>query len=944
MPTLPPQQPLPPRPPSAAHTAYATHATHAADLRLNPRWLLHPALGWLLLACAAALWVLGLVWHQPLLLAGGFFYLLVYGCLLLLRRHWQWSQHQNQWLTQRQAMRVEKLHLQSLIESTRAATWEWEVADKTVRLNEYWQYHLGYDWEGGTIMPISDWKALVHPDDWQASRQQLRHHFSGQKPFCEVMLRIRHRKGHWVWGLNRGKVISWLAPGKPERMFGTFMDISPLVQTQQRLADSEMILRDAIETTDQALVIFDDQDRLLLCNQPFRQAYALSAPVLEEGQTFEAILRFGLAHGQYPQAQGQEQQWLAQCLGRRNSQVIEPVMRQLPSGCWMKILERRTASGYTVGFHTDVTEFYQATQAAEAANRAKSRFLATMSHEIRTPLNGILGMAQMLQNQALPPPEQAECVRVILDSGQTLLALLNDILDLSKVEANRMVLEAVPFEPARVLGDIYTLFSRNAARKGLQCQVQWHGNHPQQQYLGDPTRLRQMLANLVDNAIKFSTQGCISIEATALPPDPALPPDKHLLRWSVRDQGIGIAPDKQARLFQPFTQSDDSTTRQFGGTGLGLSIVRRLAALMGGEAGVSSQPGKGALFWFTTQVEQLPPSTQADSSASTSTSAGYPSPSPAPSPASAPALQGHILVVEDNPTNQKVMAQMLHLLQLESTLAHNGAQAVQHIEQAPPGSFAAVLMDIQMPVMDGYTATARIRQWEASQQAKAGSSPHDPQHPQHPQPQQRLPIIAVTADAYAEDRQRCLDSGMDDFVAKPIDWAQLSSVLARWLPPANAASNPIATPAAIPAATPQVPAPEPAQAQTQVQELPLFDPASLLTQLGGNHSLAVVLVQSALQDLPPYLERLLQALHTQDWAQAQRSSHTLKGLCAQIGGQRLAQRYRSMNERLKAGQTLDDAQSPPSQQALQQEQAALMHALSDWLKHQPSSEPEHHPC
>ena len=400
--------------------------------------------------------------------------------------------------------------------------------------------------------------------------------------------------------------------------------------------------------------------------------------------------------------------------------------------------------------------------AAEAANRAKSRFLATMSHEIRTPMNGILGMAQVLLLPGIEEPERVDYARTIVSSGQTLLALLNDILDLSRVEAGNLKLESVAIEPLALITDTAALFSQQARQAGLTIESSWAGA-PDARYLGDPWRLRQMLSNLVGNAIKFTKQGCIRMDASEI----GRSEHTALLEFAVCDTGVGIAKDKQHLLFQSFSQADNSITREYGGSGLGLSIVRNLAELMGGGVGVRSEPGQGSRFWFHVRLGLAP----IDSNAAVPVFLHH---AAAPTDAQLQnTFQGHVLVAEDNQTNQAVIQTLLDKHGLQVTLVADGQQALDALTVLQPvAPFDLVLMDLQMPVMDGCTATARVRAWEA----------------QTGRP--RLPIVALTAGAFEEDRRHCLDAGMDDVLTKPIAMDALQATLARWLalrPPAMAA-------------------------------------------------------------------------------------------------------------------------------------------------------------
>jgi PAS domain S-box-containing protein len=398
-------------------------------------------------------------------------------------------------------------------------------------------------------------------------------------------------------------------------------------------------------------------------------------------------------------------------------------------------------------------ELQQARDVAEIANRAKSTFLAHMSHEIRTPLNVVLGLAQVLNREPLAA-NQRDMVERIQLAGQSLLALINDLLDLSKIEANQLGIERLPFDLATLLDKLKRLMEPAAQAKGLAFRVE---ALPESlgPLVGDPPRLEQVLVNLLGNAVKFTEQGQVTLSVRTLQVDVAA----VRLHWAVCDTGIGIPHDALDRLFTPFTQAEEGIARRFGGTGLGLSISKRLVELMGGEIGVTSQLGQGSTFWFELPLERA---SEGEAGVSALSPDGV---SPAPA---GPLLTGtHFLVVDDSAMNRDLVERALALEGATATLAANGQQAVQ-ILQTGLREFAAVLMDVRMPVMDGLTATRLIRE-------ELGLT--------------ELPVIALTAGVLAEEQDAARAAGVNAILFKPLNLDQMATLLLKWVKPRPPASN-----------------------------------------------------------------------------------------------------------------------------------------------------------
>lgn len=554
----------------------------------------------------------------------------------------------------------------------------------------------------------------------------------------------RHKQGSYYW-VDATIVPLMGRDGLPEQLIAIRTDITARKTVELQLEEQLRFVDVLLEAIPTAIYLKDTAGRYLRFNRAFEELFGI------ERSQWVGKNVFDLVPGEAAALMHAKDQELLQT---RTIQTYEASFTnrqtdKVRDGLYWKALLTNHAGEVTglVGTILDITErnrlnqeLQQAKRTAEAASQSKSDFLANMSHEIRTPMNGVIGMTDL----ALATPlnaTQHEYLSIVKSSAQALMAILNDILDFSKIEAGKLNIEAINFSPASTISDTLKTIVARAEKKGLALVCQLAPELPEQ-VCGDPGRIRQILTNLCDNAIKFTAQGGVTVHASCLP----VAGEGLDLTLSVRDTGIGIPADKQQGVFEAFSQADTSTTRQYGGTGLGLTICARLAALMGGRIWVESMPGVGSTFHFTVRVQAV----QQVSSVAV-----------LPAPVFKKQVL-RVLLVEDNPVNQMVCATFLNQWGHSVVLANNGQEAVDlFADQA----WDIVLMDMQMPVMGGLEATRQIRASE--------------------RPGQRTPIVAMTANAMESDRQACLDAGMDDHLAKPFNADTLRAMMERLcaLPP-----------------------------------------------------------------------------------------------------------------------------------------------------------------
>ncbi len=715
-------------------------------------------------------------------------------------------------------------------DASRLSLWDLDLETGRIYLSEHWSQLMGGPSQP-TVTTAQALQQLVPEADQPRIAAALAAMFKGTADRYAVEHQVMRQDGSLVWINSEGRVTRRDKDGKALRVTGTNRDITERKHVEQKLERAAAINRATLESTADGILVMNGEREILLFNRQLLEM--LKIPQNLAGATRHEWGGIIAAQVKDPGGYARRLQALYDAPAAKSFDVLE----FQDGGVFERYgrpLELDGAAPGRVWSFRDVTartladaELKRAKEAAEAANRAKSEFLDTISHEIRTPLNGVLGMTRLLLAEPLQP-QQRRYAELASSSAQSLLGLINDMLDLGKIESGRMEFEHVEFnllELARELGDLYGL---RAKEKGLAFDLRVDPGVPAS-VVGDPGRLRQVLNNLLGNALKFTEAGLVGLDI-----HPAAPVEgRVMLGFTVHDTGIGIPLDVQQGLFQRFFQADSSTTREFGGTGLGLAIVKQLCEQMGGSIRLQSEAGRGASFRcvlpFAPAAKPVVPVAPAQPVSRTPR----------------PARPHRILVAEDNGTNQIVVKGMLRLAGYNDvTLVEDGQQVLDAVEGA---RFDAILMDCRMPVMDGYESAQRLR--------AAGW---------------RLPIIALTANVSQEQRQQCLDAGMDDFLSKPMEASQLAEVLDRWTA-------------------------KPAEA--------VFAEQKALDRMDGDVELFRQVLDSFIVLAPRALQRIGAALEAGEAADLHRHLHSLAGSASMVSAEVLARLARELEQQALEGRT-----------------------------------------
>jgi PAS domain S-box-containing protein len=620
------------------------------------------------------------------------------------------------------ALQIDRQALEQAQRIAHIGSWEYDLATEKIAWSEELQRLFGYE-NGNAPDRYEDAMSRVHPDDRLALDEVFVAARDTGTPFA-LSIRVVLPDGTTRW--LRTRCQADIIAGRVVQLNGICQDVTASKLTEERLRANEVRTTRIIDAASEAFVTVDPDERITDWNRQaeltfgWKRSEVLGLPMVdviippaERDAHRRGVSRF-LKTGRI------------QVLNtRREVTALHRDGHEFPVE--MAVWATEDASGELV-FHAflhdisarlaDKAALDSALEEAREASRLKSAFLANMSHEIRTPMNGVMGMVDLLLDTKLTST-QRDYVQTMSTSASTLGAIIDDILDLSKIEAGKLHLDLDDFALHHLMQVTTTPFKPLAAERGITLASSVAASVPDALH-GDSRRLRQVVSNLLANAVKFTSTGEVKLSVCA---------QGRVLRFEVRDTGIGIPPEARSRLFEPFVQADASTTRRFGGTGLGLAICRELVTLMSGEIGVESTPGEGSVFWFTVPLKRAHSQLTAPEVI-------------APAEASMEGIR--VLVVEDNPVNRKVAVGMLNQLGYQADVAEDGVAAVEAFNA---NRYDAILMDCQMPRMDGYDATRAIRSMETKT---------------------RTPIVAMTASAMASDREQCLAAGMDDFLTKPV--------------------------------------------------------------------------------------------------------------------------------------------------------------------------------
>jgi PAS domain S-box-containing protein len=656
------------------------------------------------------------------------------------------------------ALRVSEERRALAMSVTNDGMFDWHVGAETTYFDARYYRMAGYepDEYPGTF---EQWAQRVHPDDLASVERRLQEYLAKEEREYDVQFRFRRKDDTWMWIRGRARIVERDERGKPQRIIGTHTDITEWKRADEQRERSQQTLETILESIPVGVAIigrdkiirrvnstavkmteYDSPDQLVgrLCHETLCPAQEGQCPILECGRTIDNAERLLITSGS------------------KEVPVLKTVVPVLLDGeemlleTFMDISERKRAEAelrnYSSALEAANEDLELFSRAAEASNQAKSEFLANMSHEIRTPMTAILGFSEILMESATDS-QQLDAIRTVRLNGEHLLQVINDILDLSKIEAGKLKVESTTCSPRQVLADVVAMMEPRARAKELSLEVEYAGLMPQT-IQSDPTRLRQILINLTGNAVKFTKTGKVRLVSRLVESESGSP----RLQIDVIDTGVGMTEEQVARLFVPFQQADTSTTRKYGGTGLGLAISRRLAQKLGGDVVVKSKPGNGSRFTVTVATGSPDDVKFIENPTDDKT----PLESNAQPVARNTQLNCRVLLAEDGPDNQRLITFFLEKAGAQVVQAENGLVAHNLALDARDtrSPFDVILMDMQMPVMDGYEATRRLR--------NAGYTG---------------PIVALTAHAMSTDREKCLNAGCDAYMTKPVDRAKLISLV-----------------------------------------------------------------------------------------------------------------------------------------------------------------------